>query len=178
MGCATTDFAMQNLLLQIGLHVVSVDGILIKYAKTYVLKCTACFTIVKDCSKMFCTKCGNKTLEKVAVTVDDEGVTWYQRLSRKPRTGRGVRYSLPKPTGGRQSKMPWITPDQPDKIHKASCNVKHSVDVMSGDYVKSSSPFGMTNVDVKAFKYRQVAGRHGNPNERTKRTGNRKKKKK
>ena len=177
VGCATTDFAMQNLLLQIGLHVISVDGMLIKYAKTYVLKCTACFTVVKDCSKVFCTKCGNKTLEKVAVTVDEEGVTWYQRLSRKPRTGRGVRYSLPKPQGGRQTNMPWITPDQPDKIHKMACSVKSSVDVMSGDFVKSGSPFGTTNVDAKAFKYRQSAGRHSNPNERTKRTGNRKKNK-
>jgi len=177
VGCATTDFAMQNLLLQIGLHVISVDGMLIKYAKTYVLKCTACFTVVKDCSKIFCTKCGNKTLEKVAVTVDEDGVTWYQRLSRKPKTGRGVRYSLPKPQGGRQSNMPWITPDQPDKVHRMSCDVKSSVDVLSGDFVKSGSPFGTTNVDSKAFKYRQSAGRHSNPNERTKRTGNRKKKK-
>ena len=177
VGCATTDFAMQNLLLQIGLHVISVDGMVIKYAKTYVLKCRACFTVVKDCTKMFCTKCGNKTLEKVAVTVDEEGVTWYQRLSKKPSTGRGVRYSLPKPTGGRQSNMPWITPDQPDKIHKMSGRVKTSVDVMSSDFVKSGSPFGMTNVDTKAFKYRASSGRNGNPNERTKRTGNRKKKK-
>ena len=178
MGCATTDFAMQNLLLQIGLHVVSVDGMLIKYAKIYVLKCTACFTVVKDCSNVFCTKCGNKTLEKVAVTVDEDGITWYQRLSRKPRTGRGVRFSLPKPQGGRQAaNSPWITPDQPDKVHKMASNFKSSVDVMSGDFVKSGSPFGTTNVDSKAFLFKQSAGRRSNPNERTKRTGNRKKKK-
>ena len=73
--------------------------------------------------------------------------------------------------------MPWITPDQPDKIHKMACSVKSSVDVMSGDFVKSGSPFGTTNVDAKAFKYRQSVGRHSNPNERTKRTGNRKKNK-
>jgi len=179
VACATTDFAMQNVLLQIGLNVVSVDGVLIKYAKTYVLKCTACFTVVKDCTKMFCTKCGNKTLEKVAVTVDDEGVTWYQRLSRKPKTGRGVRYSLPKPKGGRGSNMPWLTEDQPDKqMHsKVRCDVKSSVDVMSSDYAKSASPFGVTNVDTRAFRYHQTGGKHGNPNERSKRTGNRKKKK-
>jgi len=178
VGCATTDFAMQNLLLQIGLHVVSVDGMLIKYAKIYVLKCTACFTVVKDCSNVFCTKCGNKTLEKVAVTVDEDGITWYQRLSRKPRTGRGVRFSLPKPQGGRQAaNSPWITPDQPDKVHKMASNFKSSVDVMSGDFVKSGSPFGTTNVDSKAFLFKQSAGRRSNPNERTKRTGNRKKKK-
>ena len=170
---------MQNVLLQIGLNVISVDGVLIKYAKTYVLKCTACFTVVKDCTKVFCSKCGNKTLEKVAVTVDDEGVTWYQRLSRKPKTGRGVRFSLPQPKGGRGANMPWLTEDQPDKqFHsKLRCDVKSSVDVLSNDFVKSGSPFGVMNVDSRAFRYHQLSGKHGNPNERSKRTGNRKKKK-
>ena len=156
---------------------VSVDGMLIKYAKTYVLKCSACFTVVPDCTRIFCTRCGNKTLEKVSVTVDDEGITWYQRLRRKPKTGRGVRYSLPAPKGGRQPNMPYITEDQPNMVHKMACNIKKSVDVMGGDYVKSGSPFGVTNVDTRAWQFHRVAGKHGNPNERAKRTGNRKKKK-
>ena len=170
---------MQNILLQIGLHVVSVDGMLIKYAKTYVLKCVACFTVVADCARMFCTRCGNRTLEKVAVTVDEEGVTWHQRLSKKPRTGRGVRYSLPTPKGGRDdvANMPWITEDQPDKKNRMVCNAKRQVNVMSTDYVKSGGPFGLTNVDAKSFRHMQPAGRRGNPNERKTRTGNRKKKK-
>ncbi|KAK1891746.1 RNA-binding protein NOB1 [Dissostichus eleginoides] len=43
VGCLTTDFAMQNVLIQIGLHVLSVNGMLIKQARNYILRCHACF---------------------------------------------------------------------------------------------------------------------------------------
>jgi len=42
VGCLTTDFAMQNVLIQMGLNVVSVDGMLIRKAKSYVQRCSAC----------------------------------------------------------------------------------------------------------------------------------------
>ena len=43
VGCITADYAMQNVLLQIGLNVVSMDGMLIKRVKSFVLYCPACF---------------------------------------------------------------------------------------------------------------------------------------
>ncbi|XP_034721889.1 RNA-binding protein NOB1-like, partial [Etheostoma cragini] len=43
VGCLTTDFAMQNVLIQMGLHVLSVNGMLIKEARNYILRCHACF---------------------------------------------------------------------------------------------------------------------------------------
>ncbi|XP_064872448.1 RNA-binding protein NOB1-like [Oncorhynchus nerka] len=43
VACLTTDFAMQNVLIQIGLHVLSVNGMLIKQARNYILRCHACF---------------------------------------------------------------------------------------------------------------------------------------
>ena len=36
-------FSLQNVLIQMGLNVVSVDGMLIKRAKSFVLRCHACF---------------------------------------------------------------------------------------------------------------------------------------
>lgn len=42
-GCMTADFAMQNVLLQMGLNLVSVDGKRIQKVKNYVLRCHACF---------------------------------------------------------------------------------------------------------------------------------------
>ncbi|GFR90232.1 RNA-binding protein NOB1 [Elysia marginata] len=42
VGCLTTDFAMQNVMIQMGLNVLSVDGMLIKRAKSYVLRCYGC----------------------------------------------------------------------------------------------------------------------------------------
>jgi len=178
VACISTDFAIQNMLLQIGLNVIGVDGMMIKYAKTYVLKCYGCFKICEDCTRQFCPKCGNRTLEKVAVTVDENGAKWYQKLSLKTRTTRGVRYSLPQHKGGRigNAAMPHITEDQPGKKFTLDTLVKQKVDVMSTDFVKSGSPFGMTKVDTRAFVCRPQAARRGNPNEVRRKTGNRKKK--
>ena len=43
VGCMTTDFAMQNVLLQMGLNLVNVEGKRIEKLKTWVLRCHACF---------------------------------------------------------------------------------------------------------------------------------------
>ena len=42
-GCMTTDFAMQNVLMHMGLSLVGVDGKKINKVKTWVLRCHACF---------------------------------------------------------------------------------------------------------------------------------------
>lgn len=52
-GCMTADFAMQNVLLQMGLNLVSVDGKKIDRVKTWVLRCHACFKCVSSCSLNF-----------------------------------------------------------------------------------------------------------------------------
>lgn len=45
-GCMTADFAMQNVLLQMGLSLVGVEGTRIQKLKTWVLRCHACFKYV------------------------------------------------------------------------------------------------------------------------------------
>jgi len=42
-GCMTADFAMQNVLLRMGLGLISVDGKRIEKVKSWVLRCHACF---------------------------------------------------------------------------------------------------------------------------------------
>ncbi|CAL1701325.1 unnamed protein product [Somion occarium] len=42
-GCMTADFAMQNVLLKMGLSLVGVEGKRIERVKTWVLRCHACF---------------------------------------------------------------------------------------------------------------------------------------
>lgn len=73
VGCITLDFAMQNVLTQIGLHVVAPDGRVIKRVKQWVLHCSACFNIESDMSKLFCSKCGHNTLRKLGVTLRNDG---------------------------------------------------------------------------------------------------------
>lgn len=43
VGCMTTDFAMQNVLLQMGLSLINTDGRRIQKVKNWVLRCHACF---------------------------------------------------------------------------------------------------------------------------------------
>ena len=42
-GCMTADFAMQNVLLQMGLNLVGLEGKRIEKIKTWVLRCHACY---------------------------------------------------------------------------------------------------------------------------------------
>ena len=45
VACVTTDFAMQNILLQMNLKLVSIEGMRITKAKSWVLRCHACYKL-------------------------------------------------------------------------------------------------------------------------------------
>ena len=47
VGCMTADFAMQNVLLQMDLSLVGMEGKKIRKVKTWVLRCHACFKCVR-----------------------------------------------------------------------------------------------------------------------------------
>ena len=53
VGCMTADFAMQNVLLQMGLSLVGMEGKKIQKVKTWVLRCHACFKWVPHYSGIF-----------------------------------------------------------------------------------------------------------------------------
>lgn len=117
VGCVTTDFAMQNVLLQMGLNVVSVDGMLVRKVKQYVLKCEACFKTSTQMEALFCPTCGNNTLFKVSVNVSADGVSHYE-MHRKRYNLRGTKFSIPMPKGGRNSTDLVLREDQlPKQYH-------------------------------------------------------------
>ena len=89
VACITTDFAMQNVMMQMGLHVVSLEGRLIHEARTYILRCYACYRTTSNVTKVFCPKCGNRTLKKVAVSLKEDGTMQIHISSRKRLTARG-----------------------------------------------------------------------------------------
>lgn len=99
VGLLTADFAMQNVALQMGLRVVAVSGLRIKELSQYVLRCHACFSVVRDMSRLFCPKCGNRSLDKVQVRVDENGTEHIG--TRRRHFLRGTQFSLPAPRGGR-----------------------------------------------------------------------------
>jgi len=105
-GCMTADFAMQNVLLQMGLSLVSVEGKKIERVKSWVLRCHACFKICKDHSKKFCPSCGNPTLLRASVTIAapnasaDAPVMQVHLKANFQYKTRGTKYPIPAPKAG------------------------------------------------------------------------------
>ncbi|VDM62995.1 unnamed protein product [Angiostrongylus costaricensis] len=103
VGCLTTDFAVQNVLLKMHLGLVSLNGYRIKQLRSFVLRCRACFNTTPIMTKEFCPTCGHKLLHKCSVSVDENGeqvlhINW-QRLAVK----RGLKHSLAAPKGGKHA---------------------------------------------------------------------------
>ncbi|MCL7031498.1 hypothetical protein MKW94_015929 [Papaver nudicaule] len=118
VACVTADFAMQNVILQIGLRLLAPGGMQIRELHRWILKCHACSKVTTEIRRIFCPKCGNGgTLRKVAATVGENGVIL---ASRKQRIIlRGTKYSIPSPQGGRNAitKNPILREDQlPHKV--------------------------------------------------------------
>jgi RNA-binding protein NOB1 len=113
-ACATTDFAMQNIILQMGMKLLSIDGrTTVRRVKQWVSRCRACFHILysnnsntcgSSSSRLFCPRCGSDCLERVAASVDGRTgrVRLHFRSKAKPINLRGTKFSLPKP--GRANK--------------------------------------------------------------------------
>eukprot|EP00180_Rhodochaete_pulchella_P001091 Plantae.Rhodophyta-Rhodochaete_pulchella.ctg1907.p1 GENE.Plantae.Rhodophyta-Rhodochaete_pulchella.ctg1907~~Plantae.Rhodophyta-Rhodochaete_pulchella.ctg1907.p1 ORF type:complete len:418 (+),score=63.36 Plantae.Rhodophyta-Rhodochaete_pulchella.ctg1907:56-1309(+) len=113
VGCVTADFAMQNVLLQMGLQLVSPDGErVIKQVRRFVLRCEGCFKTTRDMEKQFCPHCGNNTLAKVPYLVDENGNTKVMVDPRRQAKVRGTKYPLPLPKGGRHNTDLILAEDQ------------------------------------------------------------------
>ncbi|CAN1189812.1 RNA-binding NOB1-like protein [Linum perenne] len=128
VACVTGDFAMQNVLLQIGLRLLAPGGMQIRQLHRWILKCHACYTVTAEIGRLFCPKCGNGgTLRKVAVTVGENGVIL---SARRPRISlRGTKFSLPLPQSGRDAitKNPILREDQiPQKYLRPKTKKKNN----------------------------------------------------
>ena len=103
VACMTSDFAMQNVLLQMGLTLLSSDGTRIDRLKHWILRCYACAQLVHDLQKRFCPACGNPSLLRTSVSVNAH--TGELKVHLKPNFQyrlRGTKYAIPLPKGGRQ----------------------------------------------------------------------------
>ncbi|XP_055638277.1 RNA-binding protein NOB1 [Toxorhynchites rutilus septentrionalis] len=150
VACMTTDFAMQNVLKQIGLNIAALDGRVIKHARTYILRCYACFKTTPDSTKVFCPKCGNKTLKKVAVSLDENGQQMIHINSRRPLTARHKNRPVSKFDGGKHSTNPILFEDQPLPMQRISAKAKAKTNALGDDYTAGYSPFVMRDVDSRS----------------------------
>ncbi|CAK9832405.1 RNA-binding protein NOB1 [Anthophora retusa] len=150
VACLTMDFAMQNVLKQIGLNVVALDGRLIKQMRTFILRCYACFKTTSVMTKVFCPYCGHKTLKKVAVTLNEEGKQQIHINFRRPISKKGKRFSLPMPKGGKHACNPILCEDQPVPDQRPSRLARIKNDPLQDDYIAGYSPFIMRDVYSKS----------------------------
>lgn len=146
----TTDFAMQNVLKQIGLNVSSLDGLMIKQVRTFIFRCYACFKTTSIMTKIFCPNCGHKTLKKVAVSLDENGKQVIHLNIRKPVTARGKKFSLPTPRGGKHANYPILYADQPVPDQRPSRISKTKTNALDDDYIAGYSPFAMHDLTSRS----------------------------
>jgi RNA-binding protein NOB1 len=96
----TIDFAMQNVLLQMNLHLLSTNMQRIRKLTSKVLRCHACFLTVKDTSKQFCPRCGGSTLKRVNCSTNSKGEFRLHLSKNFQFNKRGDKYAIPKPIAG------------------------------------------------------------------------------
>uniref|UniRef100_A0A8C4PZ00 RNA-binding protein NOB1 n=1 Tax=Eptatretus burgeri TaxID=7764 RepID=A0A8C4PZ00_EPTBU len=144
VACLTTDFAMQNVLLNLGLSVMSVTGLRVREARTFTLRCFACFTLTWDMQKQFCPRCGNATLKRVPVSRGSDG-SLVLYLSRNPKVlnRRGLKFSLPMPKGGKHAHNPILCADQRLAHEKVSRKALARTAALEPDYDAGISPFAV-----------------------------------
>lgn len=150
VACITTDFAMQNVLKQIGLHVSSVDGFVIKQLRTFILRCYACFKTTSIMTKAFCPHCGHKTLKRVAVSVEPDGSQKIHINLKKPLTTKGKGSSIPTWQGGKHANNPIIFADQPMPDQRPSRIARTKTNILDVDYIPGYSPFAMRDTTSKS----------------------------
>ncbi|OKL64092.1 hypothetical protein UA08_00312 [Talaromyces atroroseus] len=97
----TTDFACQNVLLQMNLNLLSTTTLQrIRHLRTFVKRCHACFSTTKDMNKQFCPRCGKDTLTRVSCSTDSNGQFKLHLKKNMQWNNRGNVYSIPKPVHG------------------------------------------------------------------------------
>ena len=97
-GCVTTDFAMQNVLLQVGLPLLSLDGMAVRRVKQWILRCAACFKTCTEMGRLFCPVCGNASLDRVSCSVNAKTGATYVHLRKNHKVNlRGSKFSIPAP---------------------------------------------------------------------------------
>ncbi|KAL4870205.1 hypothetical protein BDV12DRAFT_166384 [Aspergillus spectabilis] len=97
----TTDFACQNVLLQMNLNLLSTATLQrIKHLKSFIKRCHACFSTTKDMNKQFCPRCGGETLTRVSCTTTANGQFQMHLKKNMQWNNRGNVFSVPKPVHG------------------------------------------------------------------------------
>eukprot|EP00455_Lapot_gusevi_P012307 TRINITY_DN1579_c0_g1_i4.p1 TRINITY_DN1579_c0_g1~~TRINITY_DN1579_c0_g1_i4.p1 ORF type:complete len:174 (+),score=29.62 TRINITY_DN1579_c0_g1_i4:133-654(+) len=161
----TADFAMQNVILQMGLRLMSVNGLTISTLRISMKRCYGCLRMEHDASREYCRHCGGHTLARVAVTVDEDGTVSYRQFNRQTFMKRGVKYSLPKPKGGRENNDIILREDQlmMGRYRQLSNQAKKKQVQSSATIFDDAATFGLQKVGQQEHSLQYGYGRK-NPN--------------
>lgn len=154
VACMTTDFAMQNVLKQIGLNVSALDGRIIKEVRKFILRCYTCFKTTSDATKIFCAKCGHKTLKRVSVSLSETGEQVVHLNPRYKITTKFKNQQVPRPQGGKHSCNPVIFEDQRIPHQRPSKKAITKTDALDTDYTSGYSPFSIRDLDSRSARLR------------------------
>jgi RNA-binding protein NOB1 len=154
VACITTDFAMQNVLKQIGLKISALDGRIIKEVRQFILRCYTCFKTTPDVSKIFCQKCGHKTLKRVAVSVNENGEQVVHLNPRYKITTKYKNQQVPHPQGGKHATNPIIFEDQRIPHQRPTKKAMQKTDAMDDNYTAGYSPFSIRDLDSRSARLR------------------------
>lgn len=136
VACTTADYAMQNVLLQMGLNLLSIDGLRISKVKNWVLRCHACTKVTQDMEKKFCPSCGNATLMRTSTSTDQNGNVKYYLKKNMVYNLRGTKYSIPTPKGGRKNNDLILREDQREfELSMKFQRRQKKIDAFDPDYV-------------------------------------------
>ncbi|XP_014559732.1 hypothetical protein COCVIDRAFT_24014 [Bipolaris victoriae FI3] len=100
LATMTTDHAMQNVLLQLNLTLLSPSLQRIKTVTSKINRCHACFLLTKEMTRQFCPRCGQPTLQRVSCSTNAKGEFRIHLSKTYTYNKRGDRYSIPKPIAG------------------------------------------------------------------------------
>lgn len=89
---------------QVGLPLLSLDGMAVRRVKQWILRCAACFKTCTEMGRLFCPVCGNASLDRVSCSVNAKTGATHVHLRKNYKVNlRGSKFSIPapNPTKGR-----------------------------------------------------------------------------
>jgi len=155
--CATADYSVQNVLLQMGITPLTFDGLAVRTVKLWGLVCRACCHFCRDTEKVFCPKCGNSTVQRVPIIVDQDGQAKMLNNGRRMRL-KGSVYSIPKTQGGRGWKP--IYAEDEILIGGRDRELRHAQKQADKDRV-ARDPFNEDNATRAWYQRGSTSGRSG-----------------
>lgn len=120
------------------MRVMSTGGMLVKNIRTYILRCYTCYGTTSVMTKVFCPSCGYKTLKKVAVSYNQDGTLVLHLSKRVNLSGRGKKFPLPAPQGGKHANNPILCEDQRIPQQRPSKMALKKNNPLGVDYIASA----------------------------------------